>query len=177
MANAPKMDAGLTKITKAQFKLAHLWVTCRGSLKSIKFLHVSADNFDDYEVEFANGAIEWEVAPLNLSGQARQSAARYFYPQPETRKFADFLDSMAVGRPNYSYLTPELASTVQAQWPTLQKAFKDWGHLNVVFFLRQTDDGIYDYVVGFTHRKVVWEVAPLDENGRLTDFNYAEAAN
>ncbi len=175
MANAPKMDISLTKITREQLKLAHLWVTCRGPLKSIKFLHVSVEGFDDYEVQFANGAIEWEVAPLNASGEAHQSAARYFYPQPETRKLADFLDSIAVGRPDYSGLTPALASAMQAQRLALQKSFKDWGHLNFVLFLRQTDGGSYDYVVGFAHRKVVWEVAPLDGDGKLTGLNYAEA--
>jgi hypothetical protein len=175
MADAPRMDAGLTKIAKEQIKLAHLWVMCRGALKSIKFLHVSAAGYDDYEVEFANGAIEWEVAPLNASGQAYQSTARYFYPQPESRVFRNFLDSISTNRPNYSNLAPAFASTVQAQWPELQKSVKDWGRLNALVFLRQEDDRSYDYVAVFAHRKVVWEVAPLDDKGRLTDLNYAEA--
>ena len=171
----PKMTPGMTRIVKDQFYGVTQWVKCRGDLKSIKFLHVSLDGFDDYEVDFTNGAIEWEVAPLDAHQAVPESAIRYFYPQPETKTFKDLLKSLQEGRPNYAGLAPELASTLQAQWPTLQKALKDWGDLESVYFVRREDDGSYTYRVDFTHRRVIWKLAPLGAKSEIAGLTYADA--
>ena len=165
--------AGVTRESLPKLKR---WVICRGAFKDIKFLHVSQKGNDDFEVDFSNGAIEWEVQPP-VSGVVRQAALRVYYPQPETGRLADFLDSLAVGEPDYSALTPALASAVRAEWPTLRKALDRWGHLDSFVFLRQADDGAYHYVVGFEHRKVVWEVGPLDGSGKITGLKYDDGSN
>lgn len=163
-------------VTRQSLPKLKRWVICRGAFEDIKFLHVSQKGNDDFEVDFSNGAIEWEVAPT-FGGLVDQAALRVYYPQPMTGRLADFLDSLAVGRPKYSALTPALASTVRAEWPTLRKAFDHWGHLDSVVFLRQADDGAYRYVVGFEHRKVVWEVGPLDGSGKITALKYDDGSN
>jgi hypothetical protein len=173
-ATAPKMDIALARATEVQFRVLSSWVKCRGAPKSIKFLHVSELGYDDYEVDFANGAIEWEVAPLRYQA-VYQTDFRYFYPQPASRQLVELLKSMERGKPNYADLTPELAATVQAQWPALQMSLKGWGGLESIYFLRHGDDGSYVYVVSFKHRQVVCEVTAADANSKLTGLKFAEA--
>jgi hypothetical protein len=174
-AKMPKTDIALTRVTEMQFQVIRRWVKCRGDLQSIKFLHVSQEGFDDYEVAFANGAIEWEVASLDAQQAARQSAIRYFDPQPVSGQFEDFLKSAGRTQPDYSKLSPDLAAAVQTQWPTLQKTFKDWGGLDSTYFLRDGSDGAHLYIVKFKHKTVVWKVAAVDGAGKLTGLQYAEA--
>lgn len=169
------MSIGLARAAREQLPQTKLLIVCHGVFKGVKFLHVSQEGFDDFEVEFSNGALEWEVAPVDAHQVTPQSAIRYFFPQPATKQFEDFLNSMQRGRPNYADLTPDLSATVQAQWPALQKSLKDWGGLESVYFLRQADDGSYIYLVSFGRRRVVWEVAPLDGGGKLVGLKYAEA--
>ena len=171
----PKMDAALTRDTLEHFEGIRLWVKCRGPLKEIKFLHVSEADYDDYEAVFQDGALEWEVAPLDADQAAHQTSIRYFNPQPATRRFGDWLKSIQRGRPDYGALTPELASKVRDQSPGLQASFKKWGWLESVYFMREPESGAYIYLATFEHRRVVWKVGALDNKDRLTVLNYAEA--
>ncbi len=169
------MGKYLAQSARDQLLLAKQWIVCRGVFEDIKFLHVSQEGYDDFEVDFSNGAIEWEVQPLDSHQVAQHSAARMFYPQPATRRFEDLLKSIERGRPNYADLAPGFASTLQAQLPALQPTLKDWGGPRSISFLRQGDDGSYVYRVGYKNRRVVWELAPLDDSGKVTGLKYAEA--
>lgn len=168
------MSLGLARIARQQRSSAKLWIVCRGVFKDIKFLHVTQNGDDDFEVDFSGGPLEWEVKPLDSHQVTEQFAIRFFLPQPATQQFEDLLNSMQRGRPDYAALTPDFAAKVQAQWPTLDQTLKDWGKRAYVLFLRQEDDGSYTYEVGFGQRKVIWSLAPLDPAGKIAALSYTE---
>lgn len=164
--------AGVTRESLPKLKR---WVICRGAFKDIKFLHVSQKGNDDFEVDFSNGAIEWEVQPP-VSGVVRQAALRVFYPQPVTRLFDDLLKSMERGRPDYVDLAPDFASTLQAKWPAMQQVFKTLRGSRSIYFLRKEDDGSYAFKVVYGNHPVVWKVAPLDGAGKITGLEFDDGA-
>jgi hypothetical protein len=176
MIDPPEMTAGLRKAAESQFPRMHQGFACFGALKSIKLLHVSAKGADVFEFEFANGALEWAVAPLNARGQVEAALVRWFTPQPVSMRFNAFLRSLERGRPDYSDLAPDSAAAVRAQWPTLQKTVKDWGRLKVFYFLRQDEDGSYAYRATYEHRQVVWTVGPPNADGKFGAVTYDEKA-
>ena len=98
-ADFAHMDPALSQVTRTNLPLEKLWIGCRGAFKAINFLHVSQDGYDDFEADFSGAAIEWEVEPLNTRQVTRQWAARFYYPEPTTRRFDDFLKSMERGSP------------------------------------------------------------------------------
>jgi hypothetical protein len=170
------MGPVLAWAVRTQLPLTKVWIKCRGVFKDIKFLHVSQQGNDDFEVDFSNGAIEWDVRPFDSHGVTQQSALRHFYPQPVSRLFDDLLKSMEGGRPKYADLTPDAAAAVEAQWPQLQKAFKGWLGAHSIYFLRQEDDGSYTYKVVYGDHPVVWKVAPLDGAGKITGIKFDDDA-
>jgi hypothetical protein len=176
-ADYAHMGGSVAGTTRANLPQEKLWIVCRGIFKDIKFLHVSQAGYDDFEVDFSDGAIEWEVKPLNSHQVTEHWAARFYYPQPLTKQFDEFLKSMEWGRPSYADLKPGFAAVVQAQWPELQKSFKNWHGTHSIYFVRQEDDGSYTYFVDYSHHRVVWEVAPLDGTGKITGLKFGEVPN
>jgi hypothetical protein len=170
------IESRLAKVIRPQMPHINLVVACQGTFKGIKFLHVSQDGWDDFKVDFSNGALDWAVKPLNSHQMTDGIVARLFYPQPATKQFEDLLKSMEQGRPNYADLTPDFISKLQAQWPALQKSLKDWGRLKGFRFMRQEDDGSYVYLATYEHRQVVWTVAPPNADGKFTALTYNEKA-
>ena len=175
-ADFEHMDGALARITRTNLPVEQRWIACRGTFKSIKFLHVSQEGFDDFEADFSGAAIEWEVDPLNARQTTKQWAARFYYPEPATRQLDELLSSMEHGRPNYSRLAPDFAPTLKAQWPTLQQAFRKWRGPRSIVFLRQEDDGSYVYKLAYGVHVVFWTVAPLDTSGKITGLTYEEGA-
>jgi hypothetical protein len=171
------MGGQLASDTRQKLALTRLWIVCRGAFKDIKFLHVSREGYDDFEVDFSNGAIEWEVKPLNSHQVAEHTALRFFYPQPVTKQFEDLLTSLKRGRPNYADLTSESAATLQAQWPDLHKTFETWRGSPYIYFLRRGDDGSYTYLVAYKRDRLIWRIGALDEAGKITGVRYDEGPN
>lgn len=161
----------------AKFGLTRLWIVCRGAFKDIRFLHVSQAGYDDFEVDFSTGALEWEIKPLNVDQVAEQTAIRFYYPQPVTRQFEDLLKSLEWGQPNYFALTKDCAAKLEAQWPQLQAAIKIWPGPPSIFFLRRGDDGSYTYLVTYRQFRALWEVGPLDRAGKITSLKYDAGPN
>jgi hypothetical protein len=149
---------------------------CQGAFKSIRFLHVSQADWDDFEVDYSNGVLEWAVKPLDSRQVTDGTASWYFYPQPATRQFEDWLKSIERGRPNYADLAPDPASKLQAQWPALQKSLKDWGKLNGFRFLRQDDGGAYVFLATYDHHEVVWTASLSNADGKFAALTYDEKA-
>ncbi len=172
MTDPPKMSAGLRKAAESQFPRMHKGFACFGALKSIKFLHVSAKGADVYEFEFANGVLQWAVAPLNARGEVEAALVGWYTPEPVSMRFNAFLKSLERGRPDYSDLAPDSAAAMRAQWPTLQKTVKDWGKLKVFYFVRQDDDGSYAFHATYEHREVVWTVLPPNADGKFGAVTY-----
>ena len=170
------MDEGLAKLTRTSLPEERLWIKCRGTFKNIKFLHVSQDGYDDFEVDFAGAAIEWEVNPLNSRHVTDHWAARFYYPEPATRALDELLKSMEHGSPNYGRVAADFAPTLQAQWPRLQQSFRKWTGPHAIVFLRQEDDGSYAYKVTYKHHIVFWTVAPLDAAGKIKGLTNEEVA-
>jgi hypothetical protein len=166
----------LKKQVQAQFPRFKPFVVCQGAFKGIKFLHVSQDGDDVFEVDFSNGVLEWEAKPFHALQLTYQTGFRYFYPQPASRQFEDWLKSMEEGRPNYEDLTTDSASKLQAQWPALQTSLKDWGRLKGFRFLRQEDDGAYVYLAAYEHRQVVWTASPPNADGKFATLTYSVKA-
>jgi hypothetical protein len=166
------MALSLGKHAGLQLRFTRTQVVCRGAFKDIKFLHVTETGDDDFEVDFGNGPLEWEVGPLNARQVTERFHIRFLYPQPVTNQFQKLLNSMQQGWPDYADLTPDAAAEAQAQWPALQMALKDWGVLRSFYFLRQADDGSYLYAASFRNAEVIWKVAPLDGSGKMTGFQY-----
>lgn len=96
----------------------------------------------------------------------------YFYPQPATGRFEDWLTSLDRGRPNYAGLAPDPAARLQAQWPALQKSLKDWGKLKGFRFVRQDDGGANVFLVTYDRRHVVWTAAGPNADGLFTALTY-----
>jgi hypothetical protein len=71
----------LAREMHAKLGLTKRWIVCRGAFKDIKFLHVSQAGYDDFEVDFSTGAIEWEIKPLNADQVAEQTALRFYRPK------------------------------------------------------------------------------------------------
>lgn len=176
MTDPPPMPAALIKKFERVFPKFHQGALCLGAFKSIRFLHVSAQGLDDYELEFANGTVESAIKPLNARGEAEGVAFRGYTPQPASMRFNAFLRSLERGRPDYSQLAPDSAAAVRAQWPTLQKTVKDWGRLKMFYFVRQEDDGSYAYRATYEHRQVVWTVFPPNADGKFGAVTYNEKA-
>ena len=151
------------------------WINFRGTFKKLKFLHVSQDGFDDFEVDFANAAIEWEVDPLDSHGKTHHWAARFYYPEPMTRQLDELLKSLERGQPKFERLAADFAPTLQAEWPALQQASKKWRGPHSIAFLRQDDDGSYAYKVSYGVHVVFWTVA-LDATGRISGLRHEEGA-
>ncbi len=169
------MGVQLAREAHEKLALTRRWIVCRGVFRDIKFLHVSEAGNDDFEVDFSNGAVEWEIKPLNSNQVAKQTALRFFYPQPVTNQFEEVLNSLERGQPNYAELTPELASTLRARWPTLQEAFKNWRGRDSISFLRHEDDGSDDFRVVYGDHPMVWNVGPLDGTGKISGLKYDES--
>lgn len=148
---------------------------CAGAFKSIKFLHVSQTGWDDFELDFADGAFEWTVAPIDPR-HAPASALLFIYPQPATDRLDDWLKSIERGQPNYADLALDLAFKLQARWPALQASLKDWGPLKGFRFLRREDDGAYVFLATYDHRQVVWTAIPSNADGKFTALAYDEKA-
>ena len=176
MTDPPPMAAAGVKIFERQFAKFHQGALCLGAVKSIKFLHVSAKDADDYEIEFANGIVECTITPLNARGEPGAVAFRRYTPQPASMRFNAFVTSLERGRPDYNTLAPESAAAVRAQWPTLQKTAKDWGGLKMFYFVRQEDDGAYVYQATYEYRQVVWTVFLPTADGKFGAVSYIEKA-
>ena len=169
-ADFDHMNETIALTTRMYMRAEKRWIICRGGFKDIKFLHVSQDGFDDFEVDFSGAVIEWEVDPLNSHQKTAHWAARFYYPEPTTSRFDALLKSMELGRPNPSLLAPDFAPTFQARWPTLQRQiFNRWRGAHSIVFLRRGDDGSYAYKVAYGDHVVFWTVAPLDAAGKITD--------
>jgi hypothetical protein len=169
------MGVMMARVTRDTLPRLQRWIVCRGAFKDIKFLHVSALGDDDFEVDFSNGPIEWEVAPLDSHGLVQQAALRLFYPQPITDQFVDFLKSAEQGWPKYADLSSDAAAAFRgARWRALQAAQEAWGRRKAILFERQASDGSYVYIVTYEARQVVWNVSPLDAEGKFTGLAYAE---
>jgi hypothetical protein len=166
----------LAKLIRAKYPLFQAFIACNGVFKGIKFLHVNQDGYDDFEVDFSNGTLEWEVKPFHALQLTWETGFRNFYPQPATRQFEDLLKSIEEDRPNYGALTPDSASKLQAQWPALQTSLKDWGRRKGLRFLRREEDGSYVYLATYEHRQVVWTVLPPKADGKFTALTYDEKA-
>jgi len=167
---------GLAKLVREQLPRSRRVFACLGVLKGIKFLHVSQAGWDDFEVDFSDGALEWAVKPFNARQMTEGIHYLYFFPQPATKPFEDWLKSTDQGRPQYAGFAPNLASKLQAQWPALQTALKAWGPLKGYRFVRQHDDGAYVYLAAYEHRRVVWTISPPNADGKLTAMTYDETA-
>jgi hypothetical protein len=176
MTDPPEMTLALRISVKLQSKRINEGSRCLGAFKSVRFLHVSARGLDDYEVKFANGALEYAIAPLNARGEAAVLWLRGYSPQPATMQFDAFLTSLEGGRPNYADLAADAASRLQAQWPALQKSLKDWGRLKALHFARQEEDGSYVYQATYENRQVLWSVLPQDADGKFAAVTYNEKA-
>lgn len=170
------MPPRMAKLMREQFPRAEPFIACQGVFEGIKFLHVSQDGDDDFEVDFSNGTLEWEVSPFHAIQLTYQTYVRYYFPQPATRQLADWLKSIEEGRPNYADLTPDTATRLLAHWPALQTSLKDWGQRKGLHLLRQDDDGAYVFLVTYEHRQVVWKASPPNADGKFTALTYDEKA-
>jgi hypothetical protein len=171
------MGSAIGTVARRQVGFTKRQVLCRGVFKGIKFLHVTESGDDDFEVDFSDGSIEWEVRPLTSKQQTEQFAFRSFRPQPVTDQFEGLMYSILRGQPYYDNLAPDFAARLRTQWPALQKSVKDWGALRSFYFLRRKDDGSYRYAASFQHGQVLWEVAPLDESNHMTGLTYDDGSN
>ena len=175
-ADFEHMDDALARITRTNLPVEKRWIACRGTFKNLKFLHVSQDGYDDFEVDFSRAAIEWEVDPLNVKKVTKHWAARFYYPEPMTKQFEQLLRSMEWGRPDYTRIAPKLEVIFRAQWPTMQQALEKCHGPHSIVFLRQDEDGSYVYKVVYGYHVVFWTVGPLDAAGKITALDYEEGA-
>ena len=175
-ADYTNINPKVAKLLSAQYPRFRPFIACQGVFKGIKFLHVNQDGYDDFEVDFSNGTLEWEVKPFHALQLTWETGFRPFYPQPATRQFEDLLKSMEEGRPNYADLTLDAASRLQAQWPALQTSLNGLGQRKGFRFLRREDDGAYVYLATYEHRQVVWTLGSPNAADKFTALTYDEKA-
>lgn len=155
---------------------------CLGAFKSIRFLHVSDANFDDYEIEFENGALESTVAPLDELQRSRAQYLRFYEPQPTTNAVGKLIASLQRAHPNHAVVSAALTPELEDRWPILRRKFAGWERVESVDFVRRTDAGAYIYLValgrgGFSPSrevmKTAWSVTVDADDGKLDSLTYA----
>lgn len=159
-------ETAMTALPEARARLK-----CLGPLKAVKFRYVSELNFDDYEFIYENGAMEWADAPL-INGQRTQSVIREYRPQPAANELGNFVRSIQRGKLDYGGLTPEVASSAEAQQGALETQFKTWGRLKTTYFVRETQDHAYLFELVFDHSLSAWEVTTSPTTGKLASIGY-----
>ena len=132
---------------KRQLPVLEQRFKCLGDVKSIKFLHVSDVDFDDYEIDFKNGALELAIAPLNEFKRSHAQYLRFYEPKPMTDELRYLIASLQKDHPDRGAVSPALAPDLEDRWPILHDKFKGWGRLESIDFVRKMDDGSYVYLV------------------------------
>ena len=106
---------------------------------------------------------------------------------PGREELRNFIRSLQRGMPDYKGMTPELASAVMSELPTLQQKARVWGALKSLdrfnrsrrfepgFTFRTGDNGPPIYVATFEHGRVAFALNPL-ANGKLAAVAFQEVS-
>lgn len=176
------MTAVIARNAQRQLPVLEQRFKCLGALKSIRFLHISEANFDDYEIEFENGALESTIAPLNERGQSRAQYLRFYEPQPVTDELGALIASLQKAHPDRGAVSPAFAPELEERWPILSRKFAGWGRLESADFVRETETGAYIYLVSLGRSgpnlsdvvmKTAWSVTVDPGDGKLDSVTYA----
>ena len=176
------MTAVIARNARRQLPVLEQRFRCLGAFKSISFLHVSDMNFDDYEIEFENGALEATIAPLDDFMRSRAQYLRFYEPQPLTNALSDLIASLQKDHPDRRALSAAFAPELEDRWPILRRKFAGWGRLASIDFVRKTETGAYIYLVSLGRSgptvsdavmKTAWAVTVEPEGGRLDSLTYA----
>jgi hypothetical protein len=179
--NYGEMTPQLSEIAKIELPILEQRFKCLGSIQSIKFLHVSDADYDDYEVNFQNGAFEWAIAPLNNLQQSHSQFIRFFEPRPATNELRGLIRSFQNKHPEYDAISPTFSSSMEERWPILRDKFKEWGRLESIYFVRQTDYGSYIYLATLRNTGFSWSDLPMrtawsitldPEDGKIASMAY-----
>jgi hypothetical protein len=175
----PHMTAVIARNAQRQLPVLEQRFKCLGAFRSISFLHVSDANFDDYEIEFENGALEATIAPLDDFNRSRAQYLRFYEPQPVTTELGELIVSLQKDRPDRRAISAEFAPELEDRWPILRQKFAGWGRLESVDFVRKTETGAYIYLValgrGRPERplKTAWSVTVDPADSKLDSLTYA----
>jgi hypothetical protein len=178
----PHMTAVIARNAQKQLPVLEQRFRCLGAFKSISFLHVSDANFDDYVIEFDNGALEATIAPLDEFNRSRSQYLRFYEPQPLTSELGALIASLQRDHPDHRAISAAFAPELEDRWPILHQKFAGWGRLESVDFVRRTEAGAYLYLValgrsGFRRSdeiiKTAWSVTAEPEDGKLDSVTFA----
>jgi hypothetical protein len=178
----PHMTAVIARNAQRQLPVLEQRFRCLGAFKSISFLHVSDANFDDYVIEFDNGALESTVAPLDEFNRSRSQYLRFYEPQPLTNDLGVLLASLQKDHPDHRAISAAFTPEIEDRWPILHQKFAGWGRLESVDFVRKTADGAYIYLAtlgrGGNGRsdealKTAWSVTVGPGDGKIDSMTYA----
>jgi hypothetical protein len=145
------MTAVIARNAQRQLPVLEQRFKCLGAFKSIRFLHVSDMNFDDYEIEFENGALEATIAPLDDFGRSRAQYLRFYEPQPLTNALGGLIAALQKDHPDHGAISADFAPELESRWPILRRRFAGWGRLESIDFVRRTESGSYIYLVTLGH--------------------------
>jgi hypothetical protein len=180
--NYAQMTFVIARNGERQLPVLEQRFACLGKLRSVSFLHVSDANFDDYEIDFDNGALEATIAPLDELNRSRAQYLRFYEPQPLTRELGALIASLQKDRPDRRAVAPSLAPELEERWPFLHEKFAGWGRVESIDFVRQTSTGAYIYLVtlGPSGRSrsgevldTAWAVTAEPGGGQLASLTYA----
>jgi hypothetical protein len=178
----PHMTPVIARNAERQLPLLEQRFRCLGAFKSIRFLHVSDADYDDYEIEFENGALEATIAPLDDFNRSRAQYLRFYEPQPLTNELGALIASLQKDHPDHRAISAAFAPELEDRWPILHQKFAGWGRLESVDFVRKTEAGAYIYLValgrsGFRRSddvmKTAWSVTFDPGDGKLDSMTFA----
>lgn len=91
-------------------------------------------------------------------------------PSPGTRAMVlRYIDGLEEGAPRYyNTMTPELAAAARQQYAKTIRIVRGQGAFESLRFARVAPNGWDMYVASFTHGKLVWLIAPLDAQGKVS---------
>jgi hypothetical protein len=77
--NYDEMSTALAAMVRQQLPMILKIIQSEGKFQSLAFKGVGQDGLDVYDATFANGQLEWRIAPLSADGKAE---GRRFRPLP-----------------------------------------------------------------------------------------------
>lgn len=101
-----------------------------------------------------------------------ETAIRKDLPKPGTRaKVLGYIEALEKGvQPDYNSMTPQFAAQVRAHLDEFQSMIRNAGEFRSLTFKAVSPNGLDSYVASFAHGRIVWLVAPLTANGRISDL-------
>jgi uncharacterized membrane protein len=139
-----------------------------------------------YTLNFGNpwswvflGALFVFPSVLYLTQSAKNNRAHnYAGPSAGTEaSLRRYIDSLESGHPNYSEMSPILATAVKQQLPRIMTTIQEVGEFKSLAYKGVDRNGADVYDAMFEHGQLEWHIAPLAVDGKVVSRNFRERSD